>query len=200
MTVSWTTPWTINVSGVLGYRGPHWDVPGLYSTTSTATFIVEQIAAHSQADIIMVMMCRSFRWLLSGCTIEKYLCILMYISVWKDVIKQKPFIQPFSAHSSSPNTHLFSIRVVMENGTTKRPTSRSVIAKFSRNRLVRVRIPLWRMMTNSTIMLPTTVQKAEIDMTQARTTENPKLHFWLKGSSTSVLLSGKEALGRELLL
>ena len=78
--------------------------------------------------------------LLSGETIEKYLCILMAVSVKIEEQNQKGTRNAFNLHSAPPRTQDCLISAVIMNGIQNKQTPIPVIASCVRKILVLVRI------------------------------------------------------------
>lgn len=81
-----------------------------------------------------------------------------------DVIRNAALQKLFIKHRISPKIQSFAINVVRENGANKTPTKKSAIAKFTKNILVLVRMPLCRITTAMTIKLPKIANTIEMDI------------------------------------
>jgi len=163
--------WNTRALGVnLGYSGPHCMVFSLYVAwlkmkVDNAAHVIPQL--HAAVIIIRIL---HFVMRVSGRVMERYLCILMYIKVWIDVMKHTVLKKLFKKHNSVPSIQSLAINVVSENGAINTPTKKSATAKLTRNILVRVLIPLCRQTTAMTIKLPNIANTMEIDNHEENTT------------------------------
>lgn len=147
---------------ISGYLGPHCIVPSLYvdvlkmKVVNAAQIIPQLHAAPIIINILHFVIC------VSGRVMDRYLCILIYINVCIDVIRHVAFKKLLIKHTISPKIHFCVITVVKENGASNIPTKKSAIAKFTKNILVLVRIPRWRITTAMTIKFPKIAKTIEI--------------------------------------
>lgn len=139
---------------ISGYFGPHCIVPGLYLEVLRINVVSEaQIIPQLHAAAIIIKILHFVIWV-NGRVIDKYLWILIYISVCIDVIKQTAFKKLLMKQKMSPKSHCCVTSVINENGASKIPTKKSAIAKFTKNMLVLVRIPRCRITTAITMRFP----------------------------------------------
>lgn len=120
-----------------------------------------QMIPHNQAAIIMINILHLVMRI-NGRVIDKYLWILIYISVCKDVKKHTAFKKLFKKHKASPRIQSWAIKVVKENGASRIPIKKSAIAKLTINMLVLVRMPRCRHTTAMTMKFPTMVNSIEM--------------------------------------
>lgn len=148
----------------VGYLGPHCIVSSLYFDVLRMNVVSDaHTIAHPHAAPIIIKILHFVIWV-SGRVIDKYLCILIYIKVCIDVIRNAALQKLFIKHRISPKIQSFAINVVRENGANKTPTKKSAMAKFTKNMLVLVRMPLWRITTAMTMRLPKIANTIEIDI------------------------------------
>lgn len=98
-----------------------------------------------------------------GRVIDRYLCILICMSVCIDVIKHVAFRKLLIVHRTGPNTHSWAIKVAKENGASKIPIRKSATAKLTRNIFVLVRMPRCLTTTAITIRFPNIARIIDID-------------------------------------
>lgn len=124
-----------------GNRGPHIHDDDLYTI-----FVHPRMGPieHANAETHTTTMINRVRLcviiFLKGLTIEKYLCILMAVSVKIDEANQKGTTNPLNLQSGSPNTQACLIIATIMNGMQNKQTPIPVTASCVRNMFVRVRI------------------------------------------------------------